>query len=557
MLLRQLVPYPDVDANVRVVNGVAEGRLDLRTSLPTAGSPVCLLLAALARQCLDPTPQRRPTATELVIALTNPNGVVIPTAAAMVASAAAVVVEGHTTAALVAAAAEAQQLKDEVVQLKKDKARLEAEKAEAARLLDEKRVVEEQRRADDKRKADEFEAKRRADEEVETRRKAVFAQVKTLALEAEYNVPELKQAIEDAMALGLTSIQLREQMAALELAEVVIRVKEGVNYAIASKRVELLQSAIVEARKINLDREQPEFLAPALQCLESLIEHRTNLRAAVAARFMTELTSCLELGELLGVHTSLEQEGREILMALKALAAEIEAAIAARELAPLQAAVKKAISEGMQETESYIVSGQALIAVLIEEAAATAHLVAALASKRIAELRAAVARAKPLNLPNRLAQTAEELVTALVASQTKLVSVIDTRVLAPLQEAMQVALDVGLHPDEEGFAIARDLIAVLVEEEAATRQLVAALASHVIEELQAAVTRAQPLNLPGDHYQQACVLLDTLVQWKTYVEQSLPARDLAQLNEAMAQAKDHGIKPTCHISCVLNTPCPG
>jgi hypothetical protein len=69
MLLRQLEPYPDVDRLSRVRNGLLNGTLDLRASLPSTGSPLCLALAALARRCLDRDPDQRPSANELVIAL--------------------------------------------------------------------------------------------------------------------------------------------------------------------------------------------------------------------------------------------------------------------------------------------------------------------------------------------------------------------------------------------------------------------------------------------------------------------------------------------------------
>jgi hypothetical protein len=81
LLLRQLVPYPDTPENLHVAKGVVDGRLDLRTSLPTVGSPVCLTLATLARRCLNPTPQRRPTAVELVAALTGGVGAAAAAAA--------------------------------------------------------------------------------------------------------------------------------------------------------------------------------------------------------------------------------------------------------------------------------------------------------------------------------------------------------------------------------------------------------------------------------------------------------------------------------------------
>jgi hypothetical protein len=147
------VPYPEVDANVRVVNGVAEGILDLRTSLPTTGSPVSLMMAALARQCLDPTPQRRPSATQLVIALTNPDGVSIPAAAVaaieieIALPSAAVVEEG-----LSAAVAQTQQLEEEVARLKQEK--ITAERAlrqqeTTVQIADLARHEVEQRRAEE------------------------------------------------------------------------------------------------------------------------------------------------------------------------------------------------------------------------------------------------------------------------------------------------------------------------------------------------------------------------------------------------------------------------
>jgi hypothetical protein len=71
MLLRQLTPYSNVEDNITVALGVLDGQLDLRNALPTVGSPLRLALAAQARRCLHPEPSQRPTAAELMTALTS------------------------------------------------------------------------------------------------------------------------------------------------------------------------------------------------------------------------------------------------------------------------------------------------------------------------------------------------------------------------------------------------------------------------------------------------------------------------------------------------------
>ena len=69
LLMREQSPYPESHDNMDVVVGLTSGMLDLRPSLPTDGSPRVLALAALARRCLDPAPERRPTMADLVVAM--------------------------------------------------------------------------------------------------------------------------------------------------------------------------------------------------------------------------------------------------------------------------------------------------------------------------------------------------------------------------------------------------------------------------------------------------------------------------------------------------------
>ena len=66
MLLKQLVPYSDVDDNDHVSQGIVSGKLDLRSSLPKSGTPLRMGLVTLVRKCLHPMPAQRPTVKELL-----------------------------------------------------------------------------------------------------------------------------------------------------------------------------------------------------------------------------------------------------------------------------------------------------------------------------------------------------------------------------------------------------------------------------------------------------------------------------------------------------------
>jgi serine/threonine protein kinase len=62
LLTGQELPYHEVHDGMDVVLGLREGSLDLRLSLPTAA--IWSTLTALARQCLDRDPEKRPTAAQ-------------------------------------------------------------------------------------------------------------------------------------------------------------------------------------------------------------------------------------------------------------------------------------------------------------------------------------------------------------------------------------------------------------------------------------------------------------------------------------------------------------
>jgi hypothetical protein len=62
MLTLQPLPYPEQSRVMAVLEGVRDGTLDLRSSLPL--SAPWALLAALAHRCLDPDPSRRPSCSQ-------------------------------------------------------------------------------------------------------------------------------------------------------------------------------------------------------------------------------------------------------------------------------------------------------------------------------------------------------------------------------------------------------------------------------------------------------------------------------------------------------------
>jgi serine/threonine protein kinase len=71
LLMGQELPYHEVDDNMDVMVGLADGSLDLRLSLPT--TPIWSTLSTLARQCLDRDPDQRPTAAEACARLRAPH----------------------------------------------------------------------------------------------------------------------------------------------------------------------------------------------------------------------------------------------------------------------------------------------------------------------------------------------------------------------------------------------------------------------------------------------------------------------------------------------------
>jgi len=331
-----------------------------------------------------------------------------------------------------------------------------------------------------------------------------------------------------------------------------IRIISLLEGAIKRRDISGLRAALEAADHMSppLANDVTDTARKTVALLEREAEVKAALLAAIEKRDKSRLIEVLQVASSIGVEGDEKVQGEMLLKRLQdeeEVAHKLLEAVASRNIDLLVAMMSKASEMGLDTPE--VAKGRALKKEMEIQIAAKNSLIHAIKQRDKADIEAALEKAAHAGLDDNLTEVAQgrklvDLIDREIAATAALAAAIKSRNLPALEAAVNDARELDLINASE-FKNAQAICDKLFNESRCREQLVAATEANSDSMLAAALAEATRMGLTGPEVDAARAASQKLGQQsaaRTKMSLLVTSTDLAAIKEALAEAEELGLE---------------
>jgi myosin heavy subunit len=341
------------------------------------------------------------------------------------------------------------------------------------------------------------------------------------------------------------------------------RVKQLLQNAISAMEINSLRSAITAANSMT-----PPLVTPliseaqnALSRLESELQVKNDLLAAIAKRSRDGIATLLAKAKSMGMDCNETRQGEALMARLveEDLAmTNLKKAVGSKDINTLDAAISKCAEMGLTNPE--IQEAKTLQERLRAEMKARNAVREAISTRQLDVLNSALSKATALGISSSDPDIAAGMSLSSqlqdeINSIAKLDSAIDSRNQAAIEEAIAVALNIGLHNDScNSLSVAQQMVERMNSEKRADAALTAALAGSDLDVLSTALAEASRLGLTDPKVDEARSKLKSIGARSEAINKLSvvsSSDNLSDVEAALAEANTLNLMGTPEAAAVL------